>query len=208
MILQRPGVGLNGAMWIGMPAKMVEVPAIGRLRRVRHELADLLGIEHLGAKALMLPVLERAPVELELPLIECDADTVRLKLRRVAQQRIELRPESLLLEKQWAVVMRAAAAIAAGGAPTDDPRLENQHIDTLAREPPSGAETGHPAADHDHCRARVCTLPHSLATGSFELRAAAVYSPAARQKGTHCDAIPNQLSQCSAIAGTSGRPAS
>src|SRR5260221_1930764 len=46
-------------------------------------------------------------------------------------------------------MMRGAAAIAPGGFPADDALVDNQHVDSGAREPPAGAEPGDAATDDD-----------------------------------------------------------
>ena len=100
-----------------MPAEMVEVAAEDIVSGEGHELPKLPGIQHIGTETLLGTVVERAPVELELPLIERDADPIGLEFGRIAEQLVHEGPQALLFPEERTVMMRAAAAVASRSAP-------------------------------------------------------------------------------------------
>ena len=54
MILQRPGIGLAGALRIGMAAVVEQQPADGIVADQRHQLLQRLAVEALAGEALAL----------------------------------------------------------------------------------------------------------------------------------------------------------
>ena len=104
-IAQCPRVGLKRAMRVRVAAEMVIVAAEDIVSGERHELPNLLGIQHIGVEALMGAVVERAPVKLELPLIERDANPIRLELGRITEQLVHQGPQALLFAKERTVMM-------------------------------------------------------------------------------------------------------
>src|SRR5215813_8827913 len=154
MVLERPGIGLHGALRIRMPAEVQERAADGVVARDGHQLLQLLAVEQLPAKAAALADLGRAPSQGELRVGERDANPVGLMLGGIAEQLVHLGPEALLFETERAVDMGGAAAIPSGGFPSDDALVEHEDVDAGAGQPPAGAETGHSAADDDDCRTR------------------------------------------------------
>src|SRR5487761_472344 len=199
-------------MRVCVPAEMMKIAAEDVVSGERHELPDLVGIQHIGTEALARAVVERAPVEPELPLIEGNADPVRLKFGRIAQQLVHHGPQTLLLLEERAVMMRAAAPVAPRSAPPRGGRLDHERIDAVAREPPGGAQPGDAPSDDDDrgavARALVLAVAaaqaHSPATGSSAPHSAAECADERRQNGIHCEGMPNQLSQPSPIAAASG----
>src|SRR5579883_170436 len=169
-ITQRPCISLQRAMRIRMSAEMMEIAAEDILPRERHELPHLLRIQHIGTEPLPGCVLERMPVERELPLIERNSDPIRLELGRVAEQLVHQGPQALLFPEERTVMMRATAAVAPRCAPARGSRLDHEGVDTLASEPPAGAQSGDSTADDDDRGAVALALAgaqaHSPATGS------------------------------------------
>ena len=203
----------------GVPGSVVTVTLEGS-RPILCEVQALLAPPAFGAPrrtaagidvprlAVLLAVLERPAVQPELPLIQGDADPLRAELGRVPQQLIEHGPEPLLLEEQRTVVMRAAAAIAARGGPAHGGSLDHHHLDAFPGEPPTGTQPGHTATDDDDRGSPAVTCAHSPVTGSSVPHSAMPPSGPMRQNGIHCEAMPNQLSQCVPSAGDSGIAAS
>src|SRR6185312_5730575 len=105
-------------------------------------------------------------------------------------------------------MMRATAPVSSRGSPARGARLDDERVDPVAREPPSGTEAGNAPADDDDRGASAASRAHSLATGSCGPPSIAEYVDGTRQKGTHCEGMPNQLSQPSPIAAASGSAAS
>src|SRR5262245_47261915 len=170
VILERPGVGLYGALGIGVAAEMEERAADGVVARDGHQFLHLLPVEELPPEAPRLADLGPAPREGELVLGKRDADPIRLMLGGIAEELVHLRPEPLLLETEWAVHMRGATAVPPRGLPAHDALLEDEHVHARAGEPPAGAEPGDAAADDDDrgalwiCHAR---LPRDRAGGAI-----------------------------------------
>src|SRR5439155_22692340 len=109
-VLERPRVGLDGPLGIGVAAE-VEVEAAGDLvSDDGDQLAELLGVERLRPEAALRGDLGVPSIESELALGEGHLDPVRGVLRRVAEQGVHLGPEPLLLETEGAVAVGASAA--------------------------------------------------------------------------------------------------
>src|SRR5262249_23014542 len=114
------------------------------------QLAELLGVERLRPEPALGGDLGVPPIQGELALGQRHLDPVRRVLGRVAEERVHLGPEALLLETEGAVDVGAAAAVPPARLPPDEATLEDEDVHARALEPPGRAEPGHPAADHDH----------------------------------------------------------
>ena len=100
----------------------------------------------------------------------------------------------------------AAAAVATGGAPADNPRST-----TMTSTPPRASHQPAlrpvaPAPMTTTEAPAVYRVAHSLATSSSRGRPAAVYCAGKSQNGRYCAGMPNQVSQCCAIAADFRRP--
>ena len=156
LVLQRPGVGLHGALRIGLAAKMIMDRTDHVIPGKRHQLARLLRVEHLVVVAHASADIAVVLVLGELRLGQRHDDALAPVFGRVAEQLVHLRPEPLLLGEQRALVMRRSAAVTARRLPADDSLVEHDDVDPRSRQPPSGAKPRDPRADHDDRR----TLGH------------------------------------------------
>lgn len=149
MVLHRPGIALQRAVRIGMAAELVVIAADDGVARQRHQLLRLPGVEHLRWEALPFGIAQCAAIERHLLLARGEAYALRPEFGGIAEQLVHHRPEPLLLGEEGRMMVRAAAAIAAGGFPADQPLLQNQHVDAVLRQPPAGGKPCDAAADDD-----------------------------------------------------------
>jgi hypothetical protein len=155
-VLERPGIGLDRPLGIGVPAVVGVGPAQRVIPDDRHQLLQLLRGQEVGPEATLGGDLPGPSEEGELVLVERHPDPVGLVLGGVPEQLVHLRPEPLLLEPEGAVDVGRATAVASGGLPAHDALLEHEDVDAGAREPPASAQASHAATDDDHCRAPGC----------------------------------------------------
>src|SRR5256885_1753310 len=130
VILQRPGIGLDGALRIGMAAEMHEIAADRIVADQRDKAGERGAVKRLGAKAVMRRIGGGAAIRSELRLVEGDADAAWPELGGIAEQLVHLRPEPLLLDEERAEMMGGAAAVAPRRLPADDALVDHQHVGT------------------------------------------------------------------------------
>ncbi len=123
----------------------------------RNERLELRPVEYIRGETLARRIGDGASMERELFIGERHPDAAALIFGRIAEQLVHLRPQALLLDEERAEMMAGAAAVAPRCLPADDALVEDEHVDAGARQPPSGAEPGHTAADDDDGSAgRAC----------------------------------------------------
>ena len=149
-ILQRPGIGLHGALRVRVTAEMEVLRAERVVADQRRVAAERRGVELLRAVLRAHGRGQRgdAAVALLVELRKIHDDAFAAVFGGIAEQLVHLRPEALLLAEQRALVMGAAAAVAARRLPAHDAALEHGDVVAGAGEPPGGGQAGDAAADH------------------------------------------------------------
>ncbi len=160
-VLQRPGIGLDRALRIGLTAIAQVDAASDIVPRQRHALAHLPWIEVVDLITQAAADLGHAPVVLQVIVCGGEDHPLAAVFGGVAQQFFHLRPQALLLMEQRAVIVRGAAAVAPGRLPADDALVQHQDFDARARQPPGGGKPGDPGPDHDHRKAGLLVTSHA-----------------------------------------------
>ncbi|MNM20766.1 hypothetical protein D3C81_311080 [compost metagenome] len=148
-VFQRPRIGLQGAVRIGMAAKMVVVARQHVVTGKGNEFAHLLRVQEVDAQPVPGSFIHDFLIEGNLVFGQVDTDAIRAVLGRITEQFVHHRPQPLLFDKQRTVVMRAPAAVTSRCAPANQACVKDQHIDAIARQPPRGAQSCHAATDDD-----------------------------------------------------------
>ncbi len=111
MILQRPGIGLRAALWVGVTAPMHEIATNRVVADQRDERLELGTIQRIRREALARRIGDRASMVQELPLGKRHPHAAALIFGGIAEQLVHLRPQALLLDEERAEMVAGAAAV-------------------------------------------------------------------------------------------------
>ncbi len=85
MILQRPGIGLDGALRVGVAAEMQEIAADRVVADQRYQRLERGRIEHLSREAVVRRIGDRPAVMRELLIVERHPHTAAPIFRRITE---------------------------------------------------------------------------------------------------------------------------